>query len=79
MIWSAIIGQLIEFAPYLIGFMGLFGVGWKAVSAIKSSERRKIKLENADEYQRTIKEMGRVEVSDDHDSAQQWLRERGKL
>jgi len=67
-----------QVAPYLIGLMALFGVTWRVVADIKASERQKIKLDDAAEYQRTIKEMGRVEIDDSADDAQCWLRERGK-
>ena len=51
---------------------------WGIIAATKRSDRQKDKLEDAAEYQRTIKEMGRVEIDDSPDAAQQWLRERGK-
>jgi len=51
----------------------------RIVTGIKAKVRHKHAEDEADAYQRTMKEMGRVEISDDHDSAQQWLRERGKL
>lgn len=70
---------LIENAlPWVIGAIaaiaGLFGVYRSGVS----KARTKAKLEDAAEYQRTMKEMGRVEIDDDPDDAQRWLRERGK-
>lgn len=75
MILYAIIAKAI---PYLIGMIGLLFAGWRVITGVKANVRQKIKLEAADEYQRTIKEMGRVEIDDSPDDAQQWLRERGK-
>lgn len=76
MIWGLVIpGWLKRAVAWLLAGLAVLmaAVGWG-----KRTERQRADLEAAEEYQRTMKEMGRVEISDDHDSAQQWLRERGK-
>ena len=75
MIWAIIPGWVKRAVAWLLA--GLAAV-WGIIAATKRSERQKAKLEDAAEYQRTMKEMGRVEIDDSPDAAQQWLRERGK-
>lgn len=75
MIWLLIPRWLKRAVAWLLA--GLAAV-WGIIAATKRSDRQKAKLEAAAEYQRTIKEMGRVEIVDDHDAAQRWLRERGQ-
>ena len=63
---------------WLITALVSIGAVFGLMRVAQKQGRTKAKLEAAEEYQRTIKEMGRVEIVDSPDDAQRWLHERGQ-
>lgn len=75
MIWSAIIGQVAEYWPWLLGLLALPAIYWRGKHNGKVDATREV----MERYAKTRKQMDAVDTeNDDPRLLREWLRERGK-